>query len=96
MVEQATVNVGRANFVFDCNHWSRPFQFDGYTDLCMRTLWVLDAAQGVLTGAAEPVAVGRGPGTMVSFGEGDDGELYVVDHGGTILRVVSGEGAAGG
>jgi len=60
-----------------------------YTDLCMRTLWVLDAAEGVASGVAVPSEAGQGTGSMVSFGEGDDGELYVVDQGGTILRVVS-------
>ena len=29
--------------------------------------------------------------TIVSFGEGDDGELFAVDHAGTILRVEAGE-----
>ena len=61
-----------------------------YTDLCMRTLWALDAAQGVTSGVALPVEVGKGTGTMVSFGEGDDGELYVVDQGGFVLKVTAG------
>ena len=67
-----------------------------YTDLCVGTLWVLDAAAGVATGVATPVAVGEGTGTMVSFGEGDDGELFVVDQGGTVLRVTAAAATAGG
>jgi glucose/arabinose dehydrogenase len=65
-----------------------------YTDLCIGTLWVLDAAAAVATGTAEPVAVGQGGGQMVSFGEGDDGELFVVDQGGSILRLVADPSAA--
>ena len=66
-----------------------------YTDLCIGTLWVLDAAAGVATGVATPVAVGEGTGTMVSFGEGDDGELFVVDQGGSVLRVTAAGATAG-
>ncbi len=58
------------------------------TDLCVGTLWVLDAAAALTAGTAELVAVGQGSAQMVSFGEGDDRELYVVDHGGQVLRVV--------
>ena len=39
--------------------------------------------------------VGEGTAQMVSFGEGDDGELYVVDQGGAILKVVADPAAAG-
>jgi len=67
-----------------------------YTDLCMRTLWVLDAALGVASGVATPAEVGTGSGTMVSFGEDDDGELYVVDQDGRVMKVVQDEGAKGG
>lgn len=67
-----------------------------YTDMCMRTLWVLDASQGVASGVAIPVEVGTGSGTMVSFGEGDDGELYVIDQDGRVMRVVQDGAASGG
>jgi len=67
-----------------------------YTDLCVGTLWVLDAAAGIAAGTATPVPVGEGTGTMVSFGEGDDGELFVVDQGGSVLRVMEVGGAARG
>lgn len=65
-----------------------------YTDLCIGTLWVLDAAAALARGTADPVAVGQGSAQMVSFGEGDDGELFVVDQGGAILRLVADAGAA--
>jgi len=67
-----------------------------YSDLCMRTLWALDASQGVESGVALPVEMGKGTGTMVSFGEGDDGELYVVDQGGFVMKVTADTAAAGG
>jgi glucose/arabinose dehydrogenase len=65
-----------------------------FTDLCIGTLWALDAAAAVAGGTADPVAVGQGSAQMVSFGEGDDGELFVVDQGGSILRLVADPSAA--
>ena len=65
-----------------------------YTDLCIGTLWVLDAAAALADGTADPVAVGQGSAQMVSFGEGDDGELFVVDQGGAIMRLVADADAA--
>lgn len=66
-----------------------------YTDLCIGTLWALDAAAAIADGTAAPVAVGQGSAQMVSFGEGDDGELFVVDQGGSILRLVADADAVG-
>lgn len=67
-----------------------------YTDLCMRTLWVLDAASGLASGVAIPVEVGTGSGTMVSFGEGDDGELFAVDQDGRVMQVIRAGETTGG
>lgn len=64
------------------------------TDLCIGTLWVLDAAAAVAEGTADLVGVGQGSAQMVSFGEGDDGELFVVDQGGSVLRLVADPSAA--
>ena len=54
-----------------------------YGDYCSGRIWAADAAwrttQVLKTGAL-----------IVSFGEDDDGELYVVDHGGTLFRVSAG------
>lgn len=66
-----------------------------YTDLCVGELWVLDAAEGAATGSTPAYRVGSAEGTIVSFGEGDDGELYAVDQGGRILRVVAEPASAG-
>jgi glucose/arabinose dehydrogenase len=60
-----------------------------FTDLCTGELWLLDAARAVASGAAAAQVVGTTGGSIVSFGEGDDGELYAVDQGGTILRLVA-------
>jgi glucose/arabinose dehydrogenase len=60
-----------------------------YTDLCTGELVILDAAEAVATGRSDARIVGSTDGSIVSFGEGDDGELYLVDQGGRVLRVVA-------
>ena len=57
-----------------------------YADYCAGTIWGLDAA------AATPAPRVLRPADLriASFGEGDDGELYIVDlAGGRVLRVVA-------
>lgn len=54
-----------------------------YGDYCSGRIWTADAAWRT-TEALKTAAL------IVSFGEDDDGELYVVDHAGTIFRVTAG------
>jgi glucose/arabinose dehydrogenase len=68
-----------------------------FSDYCSGDLWVLPAAADAAAAGAqvEPLLAGSHDGRIVSFGEDDAGELYVVDHGGTILRLESSSSAAG-
>jgi glucose/arabinose dehydrogenase len=55
-----------------------------YADLCSRRIWAVDA------GAAAPASgtvVGSAPGTPVSFGETESGELFLVTIDGGVYRV---------
>jgi glucose/arabinose dehydrogenase len=58
-----------------------------FGDYCTGTIWALPAAEAVSAGTATHEAVGRLDGSLVSFGQDDAGELYAVDHAGSILRV---------
>ncbi len=60
-----------------------------YGDYCSGTIWAVPVAD-LLVGDAAPVVVGRvdpGLGQPQSFGEDDEGELYVVTNGGHVLKV---------
>ena len=60
-----------------------------FGDYCSGAIRVLSAAHAIESGSATPVDAGKMDGSLVSFGQGDDGELYAVDYtGGRILRVV--------
>ena len=60
-----------------------------FGDYCSGKIWALPAAEAVAEGTARATLVGSLVGSLVSFGQGDDGELYVVDlDGGRIERVV--------
>ena len=60
-----------------------------FGDYCSGAIRVLSAAHAIESGSATPVDAGKMDGTLVSFGQGDDGELYAVDYsGGRILHVV--------
>ena len=60
-----------------------------FGDDCSGAIRLLSAADAVATGSATPVDVGLMEGSLVSFGQADDGELYAVDYsGGRILHVV--------
>lgn len=59
-----------------------------FSDYCSGTIWGLDAG---VDGPQEPVTLRAGGGTIASFGQDDDGELYVLDAGtGEVLRIVAG------
>jgi glucose/arabinose dehydrogenase len=60
-----------------------------FGDYCTGVVRILSAVQAVASGTAAVSAVATLEGTLVSFGQGDDGELYVVDHGGRILHIVA-------
>jgi glucose/arabinose dehydrogenase len=66
-----------------------------FSDYCSGDLWLLPAADAVAGKPLEPLLVGHHDGAIVSFGEDDAGELYVVDHGGSILRLEAGDSGAG-
>jgi glucose/arabinose dehydrogenase len=55
-------------------------------------IWGIDAATAIATGGAEPRELHAGEGSIVAFGEDEDGELLIVDLGGRISRLVSGGG----
>jgi glucose/arabinose dehydrogenase len=60
-----------------------------YGDYCSGTIWAVPVAE-LLAGDAAPVVVGRvdpGLGQLQSFGEDDEGELYMVTNGGHVLKV---------
>jgi glucose/arabinose dehydrogenase len=59
-----------------------------YGDYCSGTIWAA-AADEMLAGEAQAVPVAEFPGRLVSFGVDGAGELYAVDQGGRILRVVA-------
>ena len=61
-----------------------------FGDYCTGDLWLLPAAEAVARAEVEPMKAAHHDGPIVSFGEDDEGELYVVDHGGTILRLEAG------
>ncbi len=61
-----------------------------YGDYCSGTIWAVPVAE-LLAGDAAPVVVGRvdpSLGQLQSFGEDDEGELYVVTNGGHVLKVM--------
>jgi glucose/arabinose dehydrogenase len=59
-----------------------------FGDVCSGTIWGADAAS-LVAGQADPVPIGEMRGTLVSFGVDGAGELYAVDHGGSIHHVVT-------
>jgi len=60
-----------------------------FSDYARGTIWALDAAEALANGAAVPAIVGSAGFFVSSFGQDDDGELYVVDLGGRILKVAA-------
>jgi glucose/arabinose dehydrogenase len=57
-----------------------------FADYCKGTIWALDSAVTQLTPA---IVVGQTDGSVSSFGEDADGELYLMNLHGTIGRVVA-------
>jgi glucose/arabinose dehydrogenase len=66
-----------------------PLLVGGYlfSDYCTGTIWAFPAVVALANGASLPVTVGSAGFSVSSFGQDDDGELYVVDLGGRILKV---------
>jgi glucose/arabinose dehydrogenase len=60
-----------------------------YGDYCSGRFWGLDAAMAISGGSAEPVDLLQAGILLSSFGEDEDGELYAVDLGGAIHRLVA-------
>jgi glucose/arabinose dehydrogenase len=57
-------------------------------DYCTGIIQALNASTAVSTSTATPVPLVTLDGPLSSFGEDDQGELYAVDHGGRVLRIV--------
>jgi glucose/arabinose dehydrogenase len=68
-----------------------PLLFGGYlfSDYCSGTIWAFPAVTALANGSAAPVVVGAAGFSVSSFGQDDDGELYVVDLAGRVLKVVA-------
>jgi glucose/arabinose dehydrogenase len=60
-----------------------------FSDYCSGTIWALSAAAALANGSAEPAIVASAGFSVSSFGQGDDGELYVVDLAGRVLKVAA-------
>jgi glucose/arabinose dehydrogenase len=60
-----------------------------FTDLCSGNLWAIDAAQALADGTSEPVIYGNANITPTGFGEDEAGELYIVNGGGQVFRLVA-------
>jgi glucose/arabinose dehydrogenase len=58
-----------------------------FADYCSGIVWVIDAAAARVD---EPRIVLESGRLISSFGEGEDGELYATDIGGSLLRVIGG------
>lgn len=58
-----------------------------FADYCSRRIFAIDSAASELVA---PVEVGSGSGSISAFGEGADGELYVLTLGGAISRLLAG------
>jgi glucose/arabinose dehydrogenase len=67
-----------------------PLMFGGYlfSDYCSGTIWAFPAVTALANGSAAPVVVGSAGFSVSSFGQDDDGELYVADLAGRVLKVV--------
>jgi len=60
-----------------------------FSDYCAGTLWALDANTAVATGTAQAVELGNAGFGPSSFGEDETGEIYVVNLGGEVHRLVA-------
>jgi len=58
-----------------------------FSDYCSGTVWALDAG---LAAAQAPVTIAETGRQVSSIGTGDDGEVYLTDLGGELLRLVPG------
>ena len=59
-----------------------------FADYCSGTIWALNAAQALAKGSAPRDELIDTDAGISAFGEGDDGELYVVDLGGYVYHLV--------
>ena len=59
-----------------------------FGDYCSGRIWGLDAAAALESGEARHVELAQAPFSLSSFGEDESGELYAVDLGGAIHRIV--------
>ncbi len=68
-----------------------PQLFGGYvfSDYCSGRLWALNAQRALDVGSAQIIDLGEVGFSPSAFGEDEAGELYVVNHNGSILRLVA-------
>ncbi|MEP7360243.1 MAG: PQQ-dependent sugar dehydrogenase [Chloroflexota bacterium] len=59
-----------------------------FTDNCSGNLWAIDAAKAIADGMSDPILRGSAPIRPTGFGEDESGELYVVNGGGQIFRLI--------
>jgi glucose/arabinose dehydrogenase len=60
-----------------------------FSDYARGTIWALTAAEALANGTAVAAIVGSAGFFVTSFGQDDEGELYVVNFSGRILKVVA-------
>lgn len=63
-----------------------------FTDYCSNIIWAIDASKAKPGAKLKPKRLLKKSGSsFVSFGEDDEGELYVVSLGGGVYRIVGRE-----
>jgi hypothetical protein len=63
-----------------------------FSDYCSSTIWAIDASKAKPGAKLKPRRLLRRSGSsFVSFGEDDEGELYVVSIGGGVYKLVGRE-----
>jgi glucose/arabinose dehydrogenase len=60
-----------------------------YSDYCTGELWAFDAAVALASGTADVVSLGSAGASVASFGEGRNGDLYVMNLNGEIYKLIA-------
>jgi glucose/arabinose dehydrogenase len=61
-----------------------------FSDYCAGIVWGFDAATAIAGGPVEPIELARSGLNVASFGQDEAGELYLVDHSGSVVRLTAG------
>jgi hypothetical protein len=62
-----------------------------FTDLCTNIVETINVVGGAATNRQDVTAQFGGAQSMVSFGEDGCGEMYVVEIGGTVSKIIPGQ-----